>query len=69
MAIDSRQKRTSVANYLNRIMPLADGTIGQADREHAAGLYMGITPSAPPTPPTIISSYFVRREQWRGPGI
>lgn len=47
MAIDSRQKRTSVANYHNLIMPVADGTIGTADKQHASGLYMGLSTGAP----------------------
>ena len=45
MAIDTRAKRQSahrVANPFARILPLADGTIDQADRQHAAGFYGGI---------------------------
>ena len=47
MAIDSRQKRTSAVNLYKLIMPVADGTINQADREHITGLYMGITAQTP----------------------
>lgn len=45
MAIDTRAKRQSahrVADPFARILPLADGTIDQADRQHHAGFYGGI---------------------------
>lgn len=48
MAIDTQTKRRSVSGYSGLIIaPVADGTIGAADREHIAGLYAGIS-SMPP---------------------
>lgn len=45
MAIDTEDKRRSVAvTYGQRtIMPVADGTVGDADRPHARWLYPGLT--------------------------
>lgn len=49
MAIDTQTKRRSVHGYgIGTIAPLADGTIGSADREHMAWLYAGIAATAPP---------------------
>lgn len=45
MAIDTREKRQSASRAVNpfaRILPVADGTIDQGDRQHAAGFYSGI---------------------------
>ena len=53
MAIDSVNKRRSIAAYSGIaaiIAPVADGTIGAADRVHLAGLYAGTTPGAPVGP-------------------
>ena len=44
MAIDSADKRRSVAGYLGpwaRIAPVPDGSLDENDRKHAAGLYRG----------------------------
>lgn len=47
MAIDTQTKRRSVSGYSGIIIaPLADGTIGAADRAHVAGLY-AVSASAP----------------------
>ena len=49
MAVDTRRKRMSASNAANpfaRLLPLADGTIDQADRQHAAGYYSGILATA-----------------------
>lgn len=51
MAIDSKEKRKSAVNWIVRTMPDPDGSISQPDREHVAGLYIGISPN-PPTSPT-----------------
>jgi len=54
MAIDTETKRRSVSGYSHLILaPLADGTIGAADREHIAGLYAGIGS----TPPVSVDAY------------
>jgi len=48
MAIDTQDKRRSVSvayGWLT-VMPVADGTIGTADRPHARWLYRGLTYSA-----------------------
>lgn len=51
MAIDTESKRRSVHGYgIGTIAPVADGTIGSADREHMAWLYAGIAASAPAAP-------------------
>lgn len=45
MAIDTRNKRSSAINVASpwrSKLPLADGTIGQADRQHAGLHYEGI---------------------------
>lgn len=46
MAIDTRSKRASVLGLALApllTLPLADGTIGQADRQHIAYVYAGIS--------------------------
>jgi hypothetical protein len=49
MAIDTQSKRRSVLGYaLAYTYPVADGTVGTADRIHAAGLYAGTTADPPP---------------------
>ena len=51
MAIDTQTKRRSVSGYSGIVIaPLADGTIGAADREHITGLYAGIAASPPVAP-------------------
>jgi len=47
MAIDSENKRRSVANWICHIPPVPDGSINAADRIHIAGLYCGIEISEP----------------------
>ncbi len=47
MAIDTENKRRSVANWLRFILPVPDGSISKADREHAAGFYCGIPAGMP----------------------
>jgi len=53
MAIDTETKRRSAAvtalrlPFLPHILPVADGSIAQADRQHAAWLYGGIAAAAP----------------------
>ncbi len=42
MAIDSENKRRSVANWICHIPPVPDNSISAADREHVAGIYCGI---------------------------
>ena len=51
MAIDTRQRRSSVVNMgmpLWRSLPIPDGTLTQADRNHALRAYAGILFAAPP---------------------
>jgi hypothetical protein len=50
MAIDSEDKRRSVTGVIGNftIKPIADGTVGTADRAHAACFYSGLTYAAPP---------------------
>jgi hypothetical protein len=46
VAVDTRDKRASVLSYVGRLVvvpPLPDGTVGDADRAHLAGLYAGLT--------------------------
>lgn len=46
MAINTRDRRASVLGYVGRLAlvpPLPDGTIGNVDRAHMAGLYMGLS--------------------------
>ena len=47
MAIDTENKRRSVANWLRFILPVPDGSISKFDREHAAGFYCGIPAGMP----------------------
>lgn len=48
MALDTQNKRRSVIQYAPfTIAPVADGTIGAADREQATWLYSGLPPVAP----------------------
>lgn len=43
MAINTRDKRASAGSLLGlEMLPLADGTVGTADRLHVAGFYSGI---------------------------
>lgn len=45
MAIDTPTKRASALNFglpFNRALPVPDGTVGQADRQHVLGMYGGI---------------------------
>jgi len=56
MAIDTRNKRASaidIESPWRDSLPLADGAIGQADRQHAAFLYSGILADAPVVAATI----------------
>ena len=49
MAIDTRDKRASAVFVAVRACyPAPDGTIDQADRQHAARVYRGILAGAPP---------------------
>jgi hypothetical protein len=46
MAVDTRNKRASVLGIATAIaltLPLADGAVGQGDRQHVAFSYAGIT--------------------------
>lgn len=69
MAIDSRNKRSSVQAYLlGLVRPLADGAVGAADRATVAWLYAGLTYSAPAeavsgsvNPMLVTSSRMMRR--------
>ena len=46
--IDTQNKRRSVVQYAPfTIAPVADGTIGDADREQATWLYSGLPPVVP----------------------
>lgn len=50
MAIDTRDKRSSVSGLGfpgTLVPPLADGSVDTPDRAHLAGLYAGLTYSAP----------------------
>ena len=50
MAIDSRDKRSSAVNPgspWRGMLPVADGTVSQADRQHAAYWYRGIAAASP----------------------
>lgn len=50
MAIDTQTRRRSVHGYgIGTIAPVADGSIGMADREHMAWLYSGISAGTEPT--------------------
>lgn len=44
MAVDTAAKRASALNAfsLGLVLPIPDGTIDQADRQHVAGLYGGL---------------------------
>jgi hypothetical protein len=49
MAIDTANKRSSAINISipwRGMLPLPDGAIDQADRQHTAFMYAGITASA-----------------------
>lgn len=49
MAVDTAAKRMSLVGYgmpFRLALPAPDGTIGQGDRQHLAGLYSGILASA-----------------------
>jgi len=52
VAIDSEDKRRSVTGVIGNftIKPVADGTIGAADRAHAACFYAGLTYGEAPEP-------------------
>lgn len=55
MAIDTATKRASAINVgmpALRLLPIPDGTVGQADRQHVALLYGGILAGAV-TAPTV----------------
>ena len=57
MAVDSRNKRASVLGFglaALLVMPAPDGTIDQADRQHVAYSYPGITAGTPIAPDVII---------------
>ena len=48
MPVDSRDKRSSAINVgspWRALLPVPDGTIGQADRQHVPFMYRGITAS------------------------
>ena len=49
MAIDSQDKRRSAQGYglFAYVYPVADGAVGTSDRPHVAGLYRGLSYSAP----------------------
>jgi hypothetical protein len=45
MAVDTKAKRMSADNFCNPfdyVLPIPDGSIDQADRQHLLGLYSGI---------------------------
>ena len=49
MAIDSREKKTSLLGYglpFRVSLPYPDGTLDQGDRQHLIGLYAGILASS-----------------------
>lgn len=49
MAVDSRDKRSSAINVSSPwrgMLPLPDGTVDQADRQHAPFVYAGISASS-----------------------
>ena len=47
MAVDSREKRAGATQlHFMVFYPLADGTVGQPDRQQCAGVYPGITAEA-----------------------
>ncbi len=50
MAIDTENKRRSVANWICHIPPVPDGSVSASDREHIAGLYCGIEAGEPKLP-------------------
>lgn len=68
MAVDTRSRRAAVLGLVGGLAftpPLVDGTIDQADRQHAAYCYPGILATAlvtnPGTPETIVwVPYLVR---------
>lgn len=50
MAVDTRSRRAAclgIAAAITLTLPLRDGTVGQADRQHVAFCYPGITAVAP----------------------
>ena len=48
MAIDTRDKRGSAIGLgLVSVLPLADGSIDQADRQQVAHMYVGVLADAP----------------------
>lgn len=49
MAVDTATKRASVLGFTlaaRLVLPIPDGTIGQADRQHVAYSYAGLTAQA-----------------------
>ncbi len=54
MAVDTQNKRGSALGIgLAIILPLADGSIDQPDRQQTAHAYSGILAALPPVPPPI----------------
>jgi len=54
MAIDTRDKRgAAIGLGLVVLLPLADGSVDQPDRQQAAHMYSGIQSALPPVPPPI----------------
>ena len=58
MAINTEDRRRSVTGFYGyiTIKPVADGTIGAADRAQAAGFYSGLTYGAPPS--VVVTPYY-----------
>ena len=57
MSINTENKRRSVTDlFLFVLPPVADGSIGAADRQQAAGMYSGIAAASAISEPLLILS-------------
>lgn len=64
MAVDTANERRSKLG--RHVLPLADGTIGQADRQHKVWKYAGILAAAPTLAPSAVSPV-IRRAPTEAP--
>jgi len=67
MAIDSENKRRSAMNamfpWMFPILPVADSSMDQGDRQHVCGVYRGIAAESPSERSTKNSRQWGRTEQ------
>ncbi len=61
MAVDTENKRRSASDFYPFVIaPVPDGTVGTSDREQAAGIYSGITPTTPAVMCSVFGGLVVR---------